>query len=147
MLNRFSFILPYLYLFIRSNKPLRFVPLLLFLFLFPQSSFSSQATPFTGKVISVTDGDSFIVLTQQNKKVEVRLSGVDCPEGGQAYGNKAKQFTASLVYKKIVTIEPETIDKYGRTVAMVLINGKFVPTDNCQWLWLGLPKILYMGLL
>jgi len=92
------------------------------LFLFPQSASSSQATPFTGKVIHVTDGDSIKVLTQQNKKVEVRLSGVDCPEGGQAYGKKAKQFTASMVYNKIVTIQPETIDKYRRTVAMVLIN-------------------------
>jgi endonuclease YncB( thermonuclease family) len=73
-------------------------------------------------VISVADGDTITVLTQQNEQIKVRLSGVDCPEGGQAYGKKAKQFTSSMVYKKIVTIEPETTDRYGRTVAMVLIN-------------------------
>ena len=79
---------------------------------------------FTGKVVSVADGDTITVLTADKQQIKVRLSSVDTPEGGQAYGQKAKNFTSSMVFKKNVTIHPETTDKYGRTVAMVYVDGK-----------------------
>ena len=88
--------------------------------LIPYISFSAT---ITGKVVSVADGDSITILTQQHEQIKVRLSAVDCPEKSQAYGQQAKQFTSSLVFGRQVTIEPETIDKYGRTVAMVSVDG------------------------
>lgn len=50
------------------------------------------------------------------------MSAVDTPEGGQAYGKAAKKFTSSMVYKKNVQVEKETVDRYGRTVGFVYIN-------------------------
>jgi hypothetical protein len=44
---------------------------------------------FTGPVVSVLDGDTIEVL-HNTKPERVRLSGIDCPEKGQAYGKKAK---------------------------------------------------------
>jgi endonuclease YncB( thermonuclease family) len=44
---------------------------------------------FTGPVISVLDGDAIEVLHHQHPE-RIRLSGIDCPEKGQAYGNNAK---------------------------------------------------------
>jgi micrococcal nuclease len=52
----------------------------------------------------------------------IRLYGIDCPEGGQAYGNRAKQFTSQLVFGKSVKIVPVDRDRYGRTVADVILN-------------------------
>ena len=72
-----------------------------------------------GKVIKVVDGDTITILTPGNKQIIIRLSAVDTPEGGQAYGKKAKQFTSKMVYKKNVQVEKETIDRYGRTVGFV----------------------------
>jgi endonuclease YncB( thermonuclease family) len=49
------------------------------------------------------------------------LSGIDCPEKGQAYGQKAKHAASDLAFGKDVTIQTHGLDKYGRTLADVLL--------------------------
>lgn len=98
-------------------------PLYLFFFILVLIPYISFSATITGKVISVADGDTITILTQQHEQIKIRLSAVDTPEGNQAYGNKAKAFTSFMVKGKNVSIEPETIDKYGRTVAMVFVDG------------------------
>jgi endonuclease YncB( thermonuclease family) len=98
-----------------------FSTFLLFFLLF--SSTAQSSTTFTGKVVNVADGDTITVLTVGNQSVKVRLAGIDCPEGGQAFGNKAKQFLAAKVAGKRVRIVPESTDRYGRTIGMVFLNG------------------------
>ena len=44
---------------------------------------TALATDFTGKVIGVLDGDTIEVLHNQHPE-RIRLSGIDCPEKGQA---------------------------------------------------------------
>ena len=51
----------------------------------------------------------------------IRLSGIDCPEKGQAYGQKAKQASSALVFGKEVTLQTHGKDKYWRTLADVLL--------------------------
>lgn len=46
----------------------------------------------SGKVISVTDGDTIVVLTEDNIRQNVRLASIDAPERNQYFGNTAKQF-------------------------------------------------------
>jgi micrococcal nuclease len=46
------------------------------------------------------------------------------PERGQPFGKKAKQFTAAMVFRKQVKIEPVDRDRYGRTVAWVYVDGR-----------------------
>ena len=45
----------------------------------------------------------------------------DCPEKGQAYGNRAKQATSALVFGRDVILQTHGQDKYGRTIANVLL--------------------------
>ena len=75
-----------------------------------------------GKVIKVADGDTITILTSGNEQIKMRLSAVDIPEGSQAFGKRAKQFTPRMVYKKNVRVEKETVDRYGRTVGFVYID-------------------------
>ena len=57
----------------------------------------------------------------------IRLSGIDCPEKGQAYGNNAKRATSALVFGKEVMLQTFGKDKYGRTLADVrLLDGTHV---------------------
>jgi micrococcal nuclease len=56
------------------------------LFLFPDSSFANFSAP----VVSVLDGDTLEVLHNCHAE-RIRLSGIDCPEKGQAFGKRAKQ--------------------------------------------------------
>jgi micrococcal nuclease len=46
-----------------------------------------HATSFTGPVVSVLDGDTIEVL-HNNRPERIRLSGIDCPGKGQAYGQR-----------------------------------------------------------
>ena len=75
---------------------------------------------FTGLVVSVLDGDTIEVLHHQRPE-RTRLSGIDCPEKGQAYGHNAKQATSALVFGKEVTLQTFGQDKYGGTLADVLL--------------------------
>src|SRR6516164_7588293 len=45
---------------------------------------------------------------------------------GQAFGRRAKQLMSALVFGKDVELRPHTIDRYGRTVAMVFVDGRDV---------------------
>ena len=51
---------------------------------------TAAATEFYGPVVSVLDGDTVEVL-HSNYPERIRLSGIDCPEKGQAFGKKARQ--------------------------------------------------------
>jgi endonuclease YncB( thermonuclease family) len=101
-------------------------PLYLFFFILVLIPYISFSATITGKVISVADGDTITILTQQHEQIKIRLSAVDTPEKGQAFGQKSKDFTSSMVAGKNVSIKSETIDKYGRSVAMVFVNGSNV---------------------
>jgi len=82
---------------------------------------------FTGKVVAVLDGDTIEVLTEDKQTVRIRLSNIDCPEKSQAYGMKAKQYTASLCFSKTVKVVSFGEDRYGRTLAnVVLEDGKIL---------------------
>lgn len=79
---------------------------------------------WTGKVVGIQDGDTITVLDEEDKTTtRIRVYGIDCPESGQAFGKKAKEFTSKMVFRKSVEIHPVEQDRYGRLVADVHVNG------------------------
>jgi endonuclease YncB( thermonuclease family) len=68
----------------------------------------------------VTRGNALSLLYNHHTD-RIRLSGIDCPENGQAYGKRAKQAASSLVFGKEVILQTHGLDKYGRTLADVLL--------------------------
>lgn len=115
-----------------------FSPLLFFLALTLTSTTSiSVAATYTGQVVSVLDGDTIEVLHNQHPE-RIRLHGIDCPEKRQAYGGKAKQAASSLLFGKEVTLQTHGKDKYGRTLAdLILPNGMNVNQELVKqgWCW------------
>src|SRR2546426_7301545 len=85
--------------------------------LFPTSNAFAD---FTGRVVGVTDGDTIKVL-HNGKAEKIRLHGIDCPEKAQPFGTKAKQFTSAMVFGKMVRVLTHGRDRYGRTVADVIL--------------------------
>jgi len=74
-----------------------------------------------GRVISVADGDTLTVLTQQGDRQRIRLYGIDCPESNQAGGEAATAFARSHALFAEVELNVMDTDRYGRTVAMVTL--------------------------
>ncbi len=85
----------------------------------------SPALAWTGKVVSVSDGDTLKVL-RNNQQVKIRLYGIDCPERKQAFGKKAKQFTSDMVAGRIVDVKEVTQDRYGRMVGIVKLEDEIL---------------------
>jgi endonuclease YncB( thermonuclease family) len=79
------------------------------------------AEDFTGKVVSIADGDTVTILTDK-KHIKIRLAEIDTPEKNQPYGKKAKKALSDFIFGKTVRIEIETIDRYGRTVGKIFLN-------------------------
>lgn len=81
----------------------------------------AQVAPqtFSGKVISIKDGDTIEVL-HDGKAERVRLAHVDCPEKGQPYGSNAKTFASDLCFGKVVRVDQaDDPDRNGRLIAEV----------------------------
>ena len=53
------------------------------------------AEDFGGRVVAISDGDTISVLLY-GQAVRVRLHGIDAPEKGQPFTNRAKQFVSDL---------------------------------------------------
>jgi len=80
---------------------------------------------FTGKVVSLADGDTVTVLVDKTQ-VKVRLEGIDAPEKSQAFGAKAKTALSDLIGRKDVTVHATGTDRYGRTLGRIIIDGEDV---------------------
>jgi len=78
---------------------------------------------WSGKVVSVTDGDTIKVL-HNGKEEKIRLYGIDTPEKKQDFGQKAQDLTSSLVAGRNVEVQQKDVDRYGRIVGLVTVDGQ-----------------------
>lgn len=81
------------------------------------------AQEHTGRVVGVSDGDTFTMLDSRKQQIKVRLAEIDTPESAQPYGKRAKQELSHLVYNKTVLVKIQDTDRYGRTVARVYVGN------------------------
>jgi micrococcal nuclease len=92
------------------------LPIVLLILAFPACS-----ADYSARVIGIADGDTITVLTADKTQHRIRLWGIDAPETGQDFGSRAKQAASELAFGKQVTIRPLDTDRYGRTVADVIL--------------------------
>lgn len=85
---------------------------------------TANADEIDALVVKVEDGDTITVLDGQKKTHKVRLQGIDAPEKKQAYGEKSKQNLTFLIYNRMVHVEYNKYDKYGRVIGKVSLRGK-----------------------
>ncbi|MCP9819997.1 thermonuclease family protein [Synechococcus sp. Cruz-9H2] len=81
------------------------------------------------------DGDTIRVL-EDGKRITVRLACIDAPEIAQApHGEQARRYLQSrLRIGSNVRLIPQTIDRYGRTVAEVIgtVNRNLAMVEDGQ---------------
>lgn len=76
-----------------------------------------KTTP--GQVERVVDGDTLQVAGEGGKAVRVRLAGIDAPERGQPFADRATTALRELAEGKMVKLAGDNHDRYGRLVATV----------------------------
>ena len=77
----------------------------------------------TGKVVQITDGDTYEVQTTEAGQLTVRLHGVDAPESDQPYGREATEAARQYVGGKRVRLHVQGNGPYGRVIAKVKIQN------------------------
>jgi micrococcal nuclease len=96
-------------------------PLLVLLILITSVAYGkSGLNKIQGTIIKCHDGDTCTIKTE-DKKFNVRFSGIDSPEIKQAYGKQARDFTANLIKDKEVTLECDG-KSFDRTTCTVFLN-------------------------
>lgn len=98
---------------------------------------TASAADFKGKVVTVIDGDTLMILNGQSPQ-KVVLYAIDCPEIGQDSGIAAKEFTAARVLKKEVTVKDHGRDNYGRTIGEIILEdgtnlNKYLVIAGLAW--------------
>ena len=82
---------------------------------------TALAEEFTGKIVSVSEGD-LLTLLHKGKPERVRLHGIDCPERRQPFGKQAKRFTSQFVYGKTVTVTVFGLNRSGQAIGEVSLS-------------------------
>lgn len=81
---------------------------------------NQSKTRISCQCIGVHDGDTITVLTKNKKQYKIRLAHIDCPEKGQPFGNRAREFTSDFCFGKVVNIAFEgKKDRNGRVIGEV----------------------------
>jgi len=95
------------------------------------------ASTLTGRIVGIADGDTLTLLDTTNTQHKVRLAGIDSPEKNQPFGQVCKQSLADLAYDRTVQIDWNKLDRYGRVIGKVLVDGQDVNLEQirrgCAW--------------
>lgn len=76
----------------------------------------------SGKVISITDGDTYDILMEEKRTMRVRMEGIDAPEKGMPFYKVAKRHLSDLCFGKTVTLEITGTDNHGRSLAYTYLE-------------------------
>lgn len=98
---------------------------------------AAHGDTLTGRVVGIADGDTLTVLDTANIQHKIRLAGIDSPEKGQPFGKVCKQSLSDLAYDRVVEVESSKLDRYGRVIGKVLVNGQDANLEQvrrgCGW--------------
>jgi endonuclease YncB( thermonuclease family) len=85
------------------------------------------AATLAGRVERVIDGDSLVFKPDGDAPaLEVRLAGIDAPEGCQAGGPEAREYLQEAVHDKPATLVTQGKDSYGRTLGRLTVDGLLI---------------------
>jgi len=75
----------------------------------------------------ISDGDSFdITWSDTSERDEVRLIGINAPEGDACFGNRARSVLRSLIEDQTVDIQVSYRDEFGRILGDVWVDDLYV---------------------
>jgi endonuclease YncB( thermonuclease family) len=102
---------------------------------------SAAADELAGRVVRIIDGDTLVLLVEEGaekRQEKIRLAGIDCPERGQDFGERARQALAGYAFDREVVIDWGKRDRWDRVIGKVLVDGTdanlaLVRDGLCWW--------------
>lgn len=91
----------------------------------------AQAGTFSAKVIVVMDGDTVMAL-RGGHKIKIRLANIDAPEKEQGFGKQSRDSLQEMVGKKVVRIDSLAVDRYGRIVGLISVDGRNINQEQVR---------------
>ncbi len=91
------------------------------------ASAAVSAETFDGRVYSVVDGDTLMVVDGSNRQREIRLLGIDAPWVTQAFGQNARTALSALAANQVLNAECRKLG--AQDVCRVRIGGKDVALE------------------
>ena len=82
-------------------------------------------------VTGVADGDT-LYANVDGHSIRIRLAQIDAPEKAQAFGRRSEQSLRELVGKKQVELTWKSLDRYGRPIAQVAVDGLDVNAEQVK---------------
>jgi endonuclease YncB( thermonuclease family) len=96
------------------------------------SPMAALSAEWQGTVVGVADGDTLTLLDANKTQYRIRLDGIDAPERTQPYGQRARQSLAALAHGRVASANCPKVDRYGRAVCRVLIDGVDVGLEQIR---------------
>lgn len=91
---------------------------------------ASQAV-IQAEVTGVADGDTLSIVLDGTRH-SIRLARIDAPEKRQPFGRRSEQSLRQLVWKRTVTLAWHHLDRYGRPIAVVTLDGLDVNAEQVK---------------
>ena len=91
-------------------------------FVFLLIAFPALAETFSGRVVSIHDGDTITVLAE-SRPLKVRLAEIDAPELRQPYGDRARESLADLCLDKPALVKVIDRNRQGGINGRVHCDG------------------------
>lgn len=82
------------------------------------------ATELHGRVVRVTDGDTFTLQQNDGTEVVIRIAAIDAPERHQRFGKDARARLKVLIGQSEVRVQALGSDSYGRTLGSTFIGAQ-----------------------
>jgi len=95
----------------------------------------------SGKVFDVASGETFRMITAENREIEVWLAEIEAPEKGQVYWDTSMQVLAEKVLGNEVIIQVVNIkdmeDGYDYVIAQVYVGNRWINREMVAqgWAW------------
>jgi hypothetical protein len=81
---------------------------------------------FTGKVVSIADGETLSVRDAAKAEHKIHLQGIDSPENGQAFATEAKDALSSKILGQMVRVDVVELDRSRREVGRIYFGDRFI---------------------
>src|SRR5512138_3802607 len=81
------------------------------------------AEQWRGKVVGIADGDTLTLLDASHRQHRIRLDAIDAPEKSQPFGQRSRQSLAQLAHGRDAVADCPKVDRYGREVCRVTVDG------------------------